>query len=477
MLMDEIDAHGRTDAALQQAKEAAESANVAKTRYIVGLSHEMRTPLNSIYGYAQLLERAGTAPSENAVRVIRRSAEHLAGLIDGLLDISKIEGGILRLNRERVHLQELLSQLVDMFRLQAATKGIDFRYEAQSRLPDFVHTDQKRLRQILINLLSNAVKYTESGHAGMLVRYRNQVAEFVVHDSGVGIPPEEIETVFEPFERGRSAAVRALPGTGLGLTITKLLVQVLGGEISVQSDAGQGTRFTVRLMLSEAADAPIVEGLGRVVGYEGARRQVLLVDDNLEHQDVVRDLLSGIGLDIAVASDGASALARARQSRPDIAILDLSLPDMTGWELAAALRGIETLSSLPIVILSANAHEFASGGLNAVHDAFIMKPVDISLLMATLGRLLRLSWRHDGTEQSGVETSPAPRFASGSRRHTDDLRQLGLIGHVRGIQLKLREIENENPENRSAVSHLRQLVARFEMKRYMQVIEQMMSRE
>ena len=475
MLMDEIDAHGRTDAALQQAKEAAESANVAKTRYIVGLSHEMRTPLNSIYGYAQLLERAGSTPSENAVRVIRRSAEHLAGLIDGLLDISKIEGGILRLNRDRVHLPEQLSQLVDMFRLQAASKGIEFRYEAQSRLPTQVHTDQKRLRQILINLLSNAVKYTESGHVGMIVRYRNQVAEFVIHDSGVGIPTEELERVFEPFERGRSAAVRALPGTGLGLTITKLLVQVLGGEISVQSEPGSGTRFTVRLMLSEAAGEPVVEGPGRIAGYEGPRRRILLVDDNPEHQDVVKDLLSGVGFDVITASDAASALAEVGRTAPELAILDLSLPDMTGWELAGALRAVPALSALPIVILSANAHEFAAGGIDAVHDAFIMKPVDISLLFEAIGRLLRLSWRHDETGQPVTDATPAPKFADGSLRHIDDLHQLGLIGHVRGIQARLREIENEHPENRAAVIQLRQLVVRFEMKRYMQVIERMRS--
>ena len=165
MLMDEIDAHKRTDAALQKAKEVAESANVAKTRYIAGISHEIRTPLNSIYGYAQLLERGAAGPSDNAIRVIRRSAEHLADLIDGILDISKIENGILRLNRDKVPLAEFLDQIVDMFRLQAAAKGIEFVYQRPPNLPAFVHVDQKRLRQILINLLSNAIKYTERGNA------------------------------------------------------------------------------------------------------------------------------------------------------------------------------------------------------------------------------------------------------------------------------------------------------------------------
>ncbi len=256
MLMDEIDAHKRTDAALQKAKEVAEAANVAKTRYIAGISHEIRTPLNSIYGYAQLMERGTAGPSDNAIRVIRRSAEHLADLIDGILDISKIENGMLRLNRDKVPLVEFLDQIVDMFRLQAAAKGIDFIYTRPPNLPAFVHVDQKRLRQILINLLSNAIKYTERGSATFTVRYRSQVAEFEVSDTGVGIPASEIERVFEPFERGQGANVRAIPGTGLGLTITKLLTQIMGGEINANSVEGKGTVFTVRLLLSEAAPAP-----------------------------------------------------------------------------------------------------------------------------------------------------------------------------------------------------------------------------
>jgi signal transduction histidine kinase/DNA-binding NarL/FixJ family response regulator len=477
MLMDEIEAHKRTDAALQKAKEAAEAANLAKSRYIVGLSHEIRTPLNAIYGYAQLMERSRNAPSDNAVRVIRRSAEHLSGLIDGLLDISKIEGGILRLNRDRVPMMEVLDQLEDMFRLQAASKGIRFRCERAAHLPVSVYADQKRLRQVLINLLSNAVKYTEAGEAALIVRYRNQVAEFEISDTGIGIPAEELERVFEPFERGRSASVLAVPGTGLGLTITKLLVQIMGGEISVRSVPGRGTVFTVRLLLSEALhDARTAVQQRRIAGYEGPARRVLLIDDDPAHVDVVGELLRSVGFQVLVAETGRAGIELAVDGQPDLAMVDISLPDLTGWEVARALRGEAGLPTLRILMVSANAHEYAPGGGESTHDGFVMKPVDLQQLLDAVQAQLRLHWRHEGGAEAAAAAAaaailPELGIADRSRRHLEDLYQLGLIGHVRGIQAKLREVEAEDERNQQLIGELRAMVARFEMKRYMATIE------
>jgi signal transduction histidine kinase/CheY-like chemotaxis protein len=471
MLMDEIDAHKRTDAALQRAKEVAESANVAKTRYIAGISHEIRTPLNSIYGYAQLLERGAAGSSDNAVRVIRRSAEHLADLIDGILDISKIENGILRLNRDKVALVEFLDQIVDMFRLQAAAKGIEFRYQRPPNLPAFVHVDQKRLRQILINLMSNAIKYTERGSASLVVRYRSQVAEFEISDTGVGIPAAELDRVFEPFERGQSANVRAIPGTGLGLTITKLLTQIMGGEINTTSTEGVGTTFTVRLLLSEAAPSPNTQGARAVSGYEGPRRRLLLIDDDPSHIDIVSGLLGPLGFELHTAPDGISGLALADTCRPDLALVDVSMPGMTGWQVAAALRTRPGLANLRIVIVSANAHEYSPGGAGATHDAFLIKPIDMQRLLECLAAQLELRWIHEGPAAAAAFTGDSS-LPEHSRHHVDDLYQLGLIGHVRGIQAKLREMEND-PTNKPFATHMRALVANFDLRRYMNVLEGM----
>ena len=473
MLMDEIEAHKRTDAALQKAKEVAEAANVAKTRYIVGVSHEIRTPLNSIFGYAQLLERGIVGSTDNAIRVIRRSAEHMGNLIDGLLDISKIENGLLRLNRDRVHLVEFLDQIVDMFRLQAAAKGIEFRYQRPQHLPAFVHTDQKRLRQVLINLLSNAIKYTESGHASLVVRYRSQVAEFEITDSGIGIPPNDLERIFEPFERGNTPNVRAIPGTGLGLTITKLLTQIMGGEILARSTPGEGTTFTVKLLLSEVAHVTRAVMPRRITGYAGRPLKILLIDDDPHHLDIVQNLLRPLGFIVFSAKSGHGGLALASECIPDVAMIDLSMPDLTGWETAKQLRATaatERNSRRHRVRERARIHTWRRGrGARCIrHQA------DRNGIVARLRRVaVRLGMAYEEPAPLITATDPVGILPNHSRHHIDDLYQLGRIGHVRGIQAKLQEIEAEDPSNTPFAKHLRQLVANFDLKRYMNVLEAM----
>jgi signal transduction histidine kinase/CheY-like chemotaxis protein/purine-cytosine permease-like protein len=464
LLLDEIAAHERTDAALEKAKAAAESANTAKSRYIVGVIHEIRAPLNAVYGYAQLLERAAAVRPEDAGRVIKRSAEHLANLVDGLLDISQIETGSLQLHRDRVLVPEFLDQISDMFRLQAAAKGIAF-VDERSRLPACVHTDEKRLRQILINLLSNAVKYTERGGVTFRVRRRGQVTEFEVIDTGHGIRPEDMAAIFEPFERGHLPAANAMPGTGLGLTISKLLTQILGGEMVVESTVGKGSLFRVRMLLSEAAGGtmPAVTER-RITGYSGARRRVLIADDDAAHVELLRDVLVPLGFVVASAADGQRCLEMAADAVPDLVILDIAMPGMSGLEAAEQLRA-RFGEALKILILSGNFHDAARLREGAAHDVFLAKPTDVRALLGAIRDLFDLSWIY---EQPPVVIEAPAAMARPAAGHVTDLIRLGRIGYVRGIEAKLDEVAVDAPE---FAAHLRDLVRRFELAQYMQALE------
>jgi signal transduction histidine kinase/CheY-like chemotaxis protein len=478
MLIDEIAAHQRTDAALQKAKEMAEAANAAKTRFLVGISHEVRTPLNAIYGYAQLLERGKLESLDNAVRVIRGSSEHLVHLVDGLLDISNIEIGRLRLARDPVQLVQFLDQIAGMFRPQAAARGIGFRYERSARLPGQVLTDRQRLRQILINLLSNAIKYTRQGHAALLVRCQGEVVEFEVSDTGAGIAPEELERIFEPFERGQGTEVRSVPGTGLGLTITKLLVHLMGGELQVHSTPGAGSRFTVRLLLSRLHDGAGAAPWRMPIGYAGARVNVLAVDDDPGHLALVQDLLRPLDFQLARADNRREALRLAQERRPALVLMDVSMPDGSGWDLARELRALPGLETCRILMVSANAHEDRPRDGASAHDGFVRKPVDTQLLLDQIGALLDLQWLHEAPAERppGAAPRPAPAGApvadpAAARRRLEELYELGRIGHVRGVEAKLREMEDADPASRPLAATLRGHLKNFDLRQVLQALE------
>jgi len=465
MLQQEISAHRETHAALQRAKEAAESANAAKTRYLVAVSHEIRSPLNAIYGYAQLLEREGAMPPAEAGGVIRRSAEHLTNLVEGLLDISRVESGVLKFRQDIVRLPALLDHVVDMFRMQAAAKGLTLDYIIEGKLPPFVRTDEKRLRQILINLLSNAIKYTEQGGAKLTVRYRSQMALIEVRDTGIGIPAEDLDRIFEPFERGSSAEAATQPGIGLGLAITRVLAGILGGDVTVSSEPGRGSSFQLRILLPEPMVAPpSAAAYDRVTGYRGERKTILVIDDNPSQITVVEHLLRPLDFAVFTATGGAEGIALAKRCSPDLVLLDIQMPGCSGWEIATQLRAAFG-QKLRIVMVSANAHEFRAGGDgSASHDTFISKPVDLDALLDTIGRQLDLTWIMSVDGAAEVDTGRPDKLPETAGPFLASLRRYIKVGHVRAIGMVLTDLEAEIPGSSQAVAHMRRHLDDFDLR-------------
>jgi signal transduction histidine kinase/purine-cytosine permease-like protein/ActR/RegA family two-component response regulator len=473
LLMQEIDAHKRTDRELQRAKEVAESANLAKSRYVVGLSHELRSPLNAISGYAQLLEQdlSLLQKPRDQVRVVRRSADHLSGLIDGILDISKIEAGRLYLSRDEVRLSDFLDQLVGMFRLQAAAKGIDFVFKRPTVLPLVVYADEKRIRQILINLLSNAIKFTQRGSVHFVIHYRSPVAEFEVTDTGPGIQPDDLERIFAPFERGALGVSQPQTGTGLGLTISRLLAGVMGGDIRVTSTVGTGSTFRMKILLSEVTNPKRVAPVDApIFGYHGPRKTILVTDDDPTQRDLLREVLTPLGFILLSAPDGPACLNLAQHCRPDLFLLDISMSGMDGWTVAETLRSTGHHHAR-ILMVSASALEAHGTPLaQPFHDGYLMKPIELPRLLELIGQLLKIEWQYETDCASAPQWKPS----NGSRppvRHVEELIRLGQMGYIRAIQLKLDEIGADHPEHSDFVGQMRSLVDRFDLDQYMATLK------
>ncbi|MGY8828911.1 MAG: ATP-binding protein [Pseudomonadales bacterium] len=461
LLMQEIEAHRRTDEELQKAKEASEAANAAKSRYVTGLSHELRTPLNSILGYTQILQRDAAMPGQHkdALATIFRSGSHLLSLIDGLLDVAKIEAGKLHLELSEIPFPEFIHQIDRMFTPQAEEKGLRFHLETVGRMPAVVRGDEKRVRQILINLLGNAVRFTDSGEVRLRISYLRETASFEIIDTGIGIDPQQIERLFQPFERGD--LMRQDNGVGLGLTITRMLTSLMGGELSVRSVLDQGTRFQVRLFLSEVrVPQAVVHVEHDIIGYQGPRRLILVVDDHIEHRRVLAGMLEPLGFNIIQAASGQEAIRQAALLHPDLILMDLSMPQMDGWETSRLIRR-NAMSQAPIIVISANA--FADDRERSVAAAcndYLAKPVHTPELLERIHKQLDLQWLR---RTAPLPTPPLATRVLPSSNDLDALRELGAMGYIRGILEKLDAIDRLTPASTSFTTPLRALVKSYRL--------------
>ncbi|MDB5845456.1 MAG: integral rane sensor hybrid histidine kinase [Polaromonas sp.] len=474
LLMQEIESHRQTDEALQQAKRVADQANQAKSRYISAISHELRTPLNSILGYAQLMgEDAGIAPHrQQAVSVIKRGGEHLLSLIEGTLDIARIEAGKLTLNVRPMQFADCVHEVAALFELQAAAKGLRFVFEASGNLPELVRADEQRVRQVLINLLGNAIKFTAGGRVTFRVRHVREMAHIDIEDTGPGMSAAELEKIFEPFARGSTAgqSVGGASGAGLGLTIAKMLTDLMGGEMRVDSAPGQGSVFRIRLFLPEVhlptgsfAATKVRDARRRPLGYEGPRRKLLVVDNEEPDRELLVHLLEPMGFEMRTAASGHDCLdLLAAGLRPDVIFMDLAMAGIDGWETLRRVRK-SGHAGIQLAIVSANA--FDKGLDNDVGirpEDFILKPVRHTELIDWLERNLALRWRYEAPVADSL-----PPVATPALRVRPDAIQLASLlevvnlGFYRGILNKLAEIETQQPATAAFVEEMRLLARQF----------------
>ena len=472
LLMQEIESHRQTDEALQEAKRVADHANQAKSRYISAISHELRTPLNSILGYAQLMgEDAGIPPHrKQAVSVIKRGGEHLLQLIEGTLDIARIEAGKLTLNPRPMPFADCVHEMAGMFELQAAAKGLRFGFEVQGSLPDMVRADEKRVRQIFINLLGNAIKFTAQGQVSFKLRYAREMAHIDIEDTGPGMSQAELAHIFEPFSRGDHGEANVQnsntnPGAGLGLTIAKMLTDLMGGEMTVTSTPGQGSVFRVRLFLPEVhgTSKPNVQAAKpQPRSYAGPRRKLLVVDNEEPDRELMVQLLQPMGFELRLAASGHDCLdLLAAGYRPDAIFMDLAMPGIDGWETIRRLR-VDGHTDIALAIVSANAFDKGlQNDLGVRAEDFIVKPYRHTELFDWLERRLQLTWLHEMPVPLAADLPVAPHALPDAQQRAALLEVVNL-GFYRGIMNTLDEIEKLQPQASRFVEDMRALARQFQ---------------
>ena len=490
------EARRQTDLRLQDALLEAQAANRAKTRYLVTVSHELRTPLNSLLGYAHLLgDDPGIPPNRRrAVEVIREAGDHLLGVIDHTLDIARIEAGRLNLDLQPVPFPELIEGLVHLFEMQAIDKGLDFDYRCEGRLPPVVRADGRRLRQVLINILGNAIKFTQQGRVSLHLRYARQMAYFEIRDTGPGIPEADQARIFEAFEQGGAGHKPPISGSGVGLTIARMLTDLMGGKLQLQSMPGAGCCFRLKLFLPEQVGLtpPEVVLPRKVLGYRGRRRRLLVIDDEPHDREFLLALLRPLGFLLTTAPSAETGMALLNSFQPDLVLMDIDLPGMNGWEAIRTLREAGH-QDVQVAVLTAHgpenpgqrprrfrsllaaaegtaewsetdAAESEAAALLARGD-YLQKPLRVEPFLAWLGRRLDLDWAYALPEVTETAVR-VPESAVAA------LRALVQEGYLRGIQRELEILAGLYPASAPWLQELGVLAERFQFERLLHQLDQ-----
>ncbi|WP_375506764.1 PAS domain S-box protein [uncultured Nostoc sp.] len=427
----------KAEAALRVAKEAAETANRAKSAFLANMSHELRTPLNAILGFAQLMERDNslTKRQRDSLATINRSGEHLLNLINDVLEMSKIEAGRIILNPASFDLYQVLQSLQEMFQVRASAKKLSLSFELAPNLPQYILTDEGKLRQVLINLLGNAIKFTNTGRVRLRVSFFNgqnndprlmtndqgqMTINFEIEDTGAGIAAEELDNLFQPFVQTASGT-QIREGTGLGLTISRQFVQLMGGDIRLHSKVGCGSTFdfNIKIELAESFEIapPRVQKKAIALANGQPVYRILVVDDRQENCDLLTQLLNSIGFETRTAANGIEAIAAWQAWHPHLIWMDMRMPLMDGYEATRQIRvmereiqegELEEISHLTVIIaLTASAFEEQRSSILAVGcDDLIRKPFREEVIFNKMAEFLGVCYIY-AEEQDNFDQTPS----------------------------------------------------------------------
>jgi signal transduction histidine kinase/CheY-like chemotaxis protein len=466
---------------LQQAKVAADAANLAKSGFLANMSHELRTPLNGILGYAQILSRSEFFPAkeQHGVNIIHQCGSHLLTLIDDVLDFSKIEACKLELDPQSIHLPAFLQSVTEICRIRADQKGVDFICQFDPNLPTGIVADQKRLRQVLINLLGNAIKFTDRGSVTLQVQRLNPTSDpalakicFKIVDTGVGIASNAIEHIFRSFEQVGDRQ-RHSEGTGLGLAISQSLVQLMGGDLQVESQLGVGSVFSFTLAVPLAynwSQQQSLDANGRkIVGYEGRSRHILIVDDHWENRAVLVNLLDSLGFTFTEAENGREGWERIEQEQFDLIVTDLFMPVMDGFEMLQLVRNDDRLKHLKAIVSSASIAQIdRQKSLDAGGDDFLSKPVRVEEFLTLLAQHLQLTWKYAQTELSPHHTAsdvPAMALTPPPAADLHILLELARDGLLKKLAATAEQIGQQNALYQPFVRQVLQFTKQFQVER------------
>ncbi len=473
----------------EEAKISADAASYAKSEFMANMSHELRTPLNGILGYTQIIQNSPnlSKKEQRGIEIIHRCGKHLLTLINDILDFTKIEAHQIKLHTSDFHFPSFLQEVVEICRIKTEQKGLSFIYLTPENLPSGINIDKRRLRQVLINLLSNAIKFTEKGCVTLQVEVleikKESLSEtvrllFHIEDTGIGMKPEVIDKIFSPFEQLGTTKNKS-EGTGLGLALSQKIIEMMNSKIIVKSELEMGSVFQFEIECPVADDwtgTSSITRTGRIIGYIGKKKQILIVDDRWENRSLFINLLSTIGFDLIEAENGQDGLEKAIKYQPDLIISDIKMPIMHGWKMLYEIRKLEQLENTLFFFCSVSTSDNENQkAMQAGANYFLNKPVKSNELYRILAKQLNLTWRYSVEENIKLIPSKAPpknKIIIPPISELTMLLEFAKQGKIKGIQKELDRIAEIDREYQQFVSELNLFAQSFNINKIRQFLQE-----